>query len=123
MGQNELGVSQVETQSIEDIIAGDEIQAVSVPATILTGFTYKRGEVLAKNSSTGKYQKYDFDGANDTDKIAGILVEAVDATDADVKSRAYVTGIFNKAALVTAETFSAGVHNSNGLIIIKELED
>ncbi len=123
MGQNDLGVSQVDSQSIEDIIAGDELTPISVPAVLTAGTTYKRGQVLALNSSTNKYVKFDADGSNGTDKIDGISVEDVDASSADVKSTAYIIGIFNKAALVTAETFSAGVHNSNGLIIIKELED
>jgi len=123
MGHNDLGVSPLETQTIVDLIAGDEIEAISVPAILLTGSTYKRGEVLGKHSGTGKYQKFDADGSNGLDKIAGILIEDVDATAGDINSRAYVTGIFNKAGLVTVETFSAGVHNTHGLIIIKELED
>jgi hypothetical protein len=123
MGQNDLGVSDLETQSIQELLAGDELTPVSIPAVLTTGTTYKRGEVLALNSSTNKYVKFDADGTNDTDKIAGILIEDVDASSGDVKSTIYIVGVFDKAALVTAESFDAGVHNSNGLLIIKELDD
>lgn len=125
MGQNELGVSQLESQNTVELIASSDINAVSIPIVVLTGASanYKRGQLMGKNSTTGKYEPFDADGANGLDKIAAILVEDVDATDADVKTTAYITGIFNKDALITAETFAVGVHNSNGLIIIKELAD
>jgi hypothetical protein len=126
MGQNDLGVSQLETQDTTELIASSDINAVSIPIVVLTGAsaTYKRGQVMGKNSSTGKYEPFDTAGsATGIDKIAAILVEDVDATSADVNTTGYVTGIFNKSALITSEVYSAGVHNTHGLIIIKELAD
>lgn len=123
MGHNDLGVSNLETQSLQELIIGTEIEAVSLPITVKNGATYKRGAVLAKHSGTGQYEAYDEDGLNGLDAIAAILVEDVDATGGVVKTTGYVTGIFNKDALVTEENFELGVHNTHGLIIIKELID
>ena len=55
--------------------------------TILSGEVLDAGSVLGKQTSGGKYVKYDDDGTDDGRRTAaGILLDAVDATDGDVEA-------------------------------------
>lgn len=51
--------------------------------TLLTGTNYVSGAVLGKVTTTGKYTMYDNTAATGIEVAAGILVDAVDATNGD----------------------------------------
>ncbi len=58
--------------------------------TIAHGENLVAGQVLALNTSSGKYEAYDNDGTTTTRTAAAILFDAADATDADVEAVAIV---------------------------------
>lgn len=79
--------------------------------TVLSGEVLEAGAVLGKIAASGKYVAYNDDGTDDGRRtVAGILVEAVDATGADAVGRALVRGpaIVNKNDLVWLSAVDAG---------------
>ena len=79
--------------------------------TVLSGEVLEAGAVLGKITASGKFVAYNDDGTDDGRRtVAGILVEAVDATGADAVGRALVRGpaIVNKNDLVWLSAVDAG---------------
>lgn len=64
-------------------------------------------EVVALESTTGKYVTYAEAGANGTNIAVGISAYAVDATSAETNAQIYSAGSFNPDELVFSGTPSA----------------
>lgn len=61
-------------------------------------------EVVALESTTGKYVTYAEGGSNGTNIAVGIAAYAVDATGAETNAQIYSAGSFNPAELVFSGT-------------------
>lgn len=91
------GVTTVGTFTPDNLIVGG-FPIHAKPLTIKSGAVLKRGTVLEVSSTAGKYQ------AVTTDADATyILAEDCDATSADKVAPVYVTGTFNKSALILGD--------------------
>lgn len=111
----------VNSQELAEVqlFAGD-FPRVTIPVTIASGQgELAAGTVLGKITETGNYGAYDNTNSDGTETAKLILKEAVDATSADVKCNAYVTGCFDKSALTGID--AAGLVDFEGTpIIIKD---
>lgn len=88
--------------------------------TVLADQVLVAGAVLGKITASGKYVAYDNAGTDDGRRtVAGILVEAVDATGADATGRALVRGpaTVNKNDI----TWAAGVDAAEQAAAITEM--
>lgn len=93
----------------DNLIAGNNITIHTVSGTIKSGEgKLTRGTVLAMSSGkagTGKLAILGSTAAeNETLTAYGILCDDVDATSADTVAEIYVTGQFNKNALIVKES-------------------
>jgi len=79
------------------------------------------GTLLARNSSTKKYVKYDNDGANDTDVCRGVLRNAVDTGSTDILANIVVSGIVKAALVATNNSFASGVSDADYLAAVVDL--
>lgn len=106
-----------QTNSTTQLFAGD-FPRVLKDITIVSGAgVLGVGQVLGKVTASGKFKAY-ADGNSDGSQTAKlILAEAVDATSADVKCKAYESGHFNQAALTGFDT-AAGVDFEGTAIFI-----
>lgn len=58
--------------------------------TVVSGQNLKAGAVLGKITASGKYAEYDNGASDGTQAAAGVLFDAVDASDGDVEGVAIV---------------------------------
>ncbi len=95
----ELG-TETASYTPENLLAGNFPVEV-MPFTVASGAgVIAKHTVLGRVTATGKLKPYD-DAATDGSEVAEvILAEDIDATSEDVPVQTYVTGSFNKAALV-----------------------
>jgi len=97
------------TFNADNLIAGD-FPIVTEAVTIDTG-VLARGTVLGKITASGKCVICDSAGTDDGRRAPyAVLLEAVDATSADVAAAAALTGEFNRAKLVFGGTDTYATH-------------
>ncbi|MDR2902500.1 MAG: head decoration protein [Lactobacillales bacterium] len=89
----------------DNLIAG-EYPTATRKATV-TGADLKRGAVLAKNSTTGKYVLCKKTGTNNENIPDAVLAEDADANGGDVEAIVYLTGMFNENALILDSSYTA----------------
>lgn len=91
------------------LIAGNHHLLVGRKVTILSGQNRKRGDVLGKITTGGKYVLSLSASADGSQTPDAILAEDVDATAGDKQGMVYVRGDFNAAALTlgTAHTVAS----------------
>lgn len=68
-------------------------------------------------TASGKYVAWNSSATNGSQEIAGILLGDCDATGGDKGCQLYVSGEFNKAALIYTGTIADGVYSYNNIII------
>lgn len=74
---------------------------VTMPETVVSGAgVVLANTVLGRVTANGKLKPYASGNADGSEVAEAILTEEVDATSEDVPTTVYVTGEFNKAALV-----------------------
>lgn len=91
----------------DQLIAG-ALHLVTQQVTVArnVGVTYPRGQVLAFNTSTGKYVISTSGGANGTGTPGGVLVDQTNVDAADVVTDVYTMGEFDSAALTYDSSFT-----------------
>lgn len=97
--------------------------AIEFPVVVASGATYKRGHVMGKITTGGKYKGYASASTDGSEIARAILVDDVDASAADQKAVVYVHGEFNSNALIftapadatagIASLFTAGIFCTN----------
>lgn len=95
----------------DNLFAGNSISAFTVSGTVKSGEgALKRGTVLAMSSGTAGTGKLVILGttaaSSETLTAYGILCDDVDATSADAVAELYVTGQFNKNALIVKSGYT-----------------
>lgn len=96
----------------EDSIAADNFFTGAKPVStveraIKVGQNIAAREVLALETTTGKFVTYAEGGSNGTNVAVAIAAYAVDATAAETGAQVYEAGTFNPDALVFSGTPSA----------------
>ncbi len=97
------------TYTPDALVAGNAHLLVARTVTIASGQNLKRGAVIGKITTGGKYQ-LSLSAASDGSQVPDlILAEDCDATGADAKALAYSRGDFNANALTlgTAHTVAS----------------
>lgn len=92
----------VGTNTPDKLIAGSEVQMLMEGVTIKTGQgTLSRGSVLGIETATGKAILCDAN-ATDGSKVAKYILaeDSISTASADVIATCYLTGIFNRDALI-----------------------
>lgn len=97
--------------------------AIEFPVVVASGAAYKRGHVMGKITTGGKYKGYASASTDGSQTAKVILVDDVDASVADQKAIVYVHGEFNSNALIftapadadagIASLFSVGIFCTN----------
>lgn len=98
--------------TVTDVYTPDNFFTGSKPVgtkevVIKTGENIAAREVVALQTSTGKYITYAEGGTDGANVAVGIATYAVDATAADVTAQIYNAGTFNPDALVFSGTPNA----------------
>ena len=103
-----------ETSSKDNLFSGTQAQPVNATsATVLSGEgVLARGSVLGRVTASGKLKLVDSSENDGSQNPYAVLAEAVDATNADAKAAVYLTGEFNKDALVFGGTDTASTHEA-----------
>lgn len=92
----------------DQLIAGT-LHLVTQQVTVAkagAGAVMPRGQVMALNTSTGKYVISTSGGANGTGTPNGILCDQTDTTGGDVVTDVYTMGEFDSAALTYDSSFT-----------------
>lgn len=102
----------------DNLFGGPEIPVLTKNITVTGGAALKRGSLLTLDAS-GKYT-LTAKGA----VASAILAYDADATKADAEATAYVTGRFNREALIVADGDTADAHEeelrSPGIFLTSE---
>lgn len=113
MGTVNLGPTSTALTNVDNLIAG-LFPRHEEATTVKTGSgALLRGHPMGLETATGKAVPWNQAGADGSEDFIGLLIEDIDATSADVKTRVYQTGEFNKTYLETfanwhAELVAAG---------------
>ncbi|MBL7998330.1 MAG: head decoration protein [Candidatus Kapabacteria bacterium] len=90
------------------------------PGTLASGNNLVAGAVLGRITASGKFTAWNPAASNGSQNIAGILVNATNASGADANINVYTLGVFNINALnAGANVLSVGIYN-NGTIIFEQ---
>lgn len=92
-------VTVVESISPDNFITGDKIHGTH-EVTVKVGQNISEREVLALETTTGKYVTYAEGGENGTGVATAIAVYPINATAAEAKAQVYDQGSFNPDLLV-----------------------
>lgn len=102
MGTVNLGPTTTNLAEPDQLLASITFPKHEEPITVKTGSgVLKRGTPLGLETASGKAVPYNQAGADGSEDFIGLLIEDIDATSADVKTRRYMTGEFNKTYLST----------------------
>lgn len=94
---------------------------VTMPATVVSGAgVIVANTVLGRITASGKVTPYASGNSDGSEVAEIILTEDVDATSEDVPSTVYVTGEFNKAALIGIDD-AAVIQLRKVSIFVKEI--
>jgi len=91
---------KTESTSYDSLISGlNRSEMKTFPVTVLEGQNLKRGALVT--FANGKVSAVSAaDGDTPASDVFGILTDDVNASDADTEGVVYVTGDFNKAAVI-----------------------
>lgn len=93
----------------DNLVASGSIRMLTQGVTLASGQgILKRGTVVALSGGKGKIM-------NTGLTPHGVLCDDVDTTSADVLAEVYVTGCFNKAALIVASGYELTAENAKTL--------
>lgn len=108
-----MGYEVIGTMVPDNLIAGGDVPVLLKGVMIAKGNILKRGSVLGVVTASGKAVLAD-KSANDGSQVAKyILADDVDARGADVVAQCYVSGLFNRKALIFAENNTADDHEDS----------
>ncbi len=107
------------TLAADNLIAGG-FPIVEKGITLVEGQNLTRGTVLGRITTGGKFTAYDadVDPVDGSEKPVAILARDTDATDADVKTTAYFTGVFNAAAVTGEDAAGILLLEARGIHIV-----
>ncbi|RCX20887.1 bacteriophage lambda head decoration protein D [Anaerobacterium chartisolvens] len=99
----------------DNLIAGHEIPILTTGITLEKNQgTILRGTVLGTVTATGAAKLVDKSASDGTEKADCILTDNIDTGDGseaeNITAEAYITGVFNKNALIFGETDTAADH-------------
>jgi len=119
---NNIGVIEIDGAKLQFFSA--EFDVITMPTTVVSGSgILKKGTILGRVTASRKFAPYNaaVDPHDGTEVARRILAEDVDATAADVQTSAFVTGVFNTAALTGLD--QAGQDNlEDRSIFVKDLD-
>jgi hypothetical protein len=95
----------------DNLVAGD-FPMITEELTILSGNNLKRGTVLGKITASGKCVAVDSSKSDGSEVVFAVLSEDMDATLEDKQACAYLTGEFNKDALIFGGTDTIDTHKT-----------
>lgn len=108
-----MGYEVIGTMAPDNLIAGANVPVLVQGVTIAKSGVLKRGSVLGVVTASGKAVLAN-KSANDGSQVAKyILADDVDAAEADVVAQCYVSGLFNRKALIFAEGNTAADHEDS----------
>ena len=119
---NNIGVIEIDGARIQ-LFAAD-FDVITMPVTVVSGSgILKKGTILGRVTASRKYAPYNaaVDPHDGTEVARRILAEDIDATAADVNSSAFVSGVFNTAALTGLDQAGQDNLEDRG-IFVKDLE-
>jgi hypothetical protein len=97
----------------DNLIAGTKHPLDVKGITVLTGQgVLKRGTVLGVITANGKGKKVDSTAADGSQAADCILTDDIDTTGGDVVTSAYISGEFNRGALIFGGTDTAANHEA-----------
>lgn len=111
MSANKIGVNELGEMRYDNLLGGHFPQSTE-GVTLLAGTNYPIGAVLGKATATGKCALADSTKSDGTEKVYGVLLAAVDATDGDRMGVAALTGEFNQYALAFGGTDTFETHRA-----------
>lgn len=95
----------------DNLIAGQEFPIIVQQVEVASGQgVLLRGTVLGINSSTRLASPVDSSANDGTEKPFGILTDNVNTEDDNVVTTCYVSGLFNKSALIFGGSDTADTH-------------
>ena len=101
----------MEEFKFDNLFSGLTMPQVTEGVVIPSGSgVVKVGTVLGRITASGKNPPVDSTKEDGSEKPYAVLSKTVDATNADVKTVAYVTGEFNEAALLFGGTDTVSTH-------------
>lgn len=107
-------VKQVGNSAYDELIGGTYPPTIIGGAIIANGAgELKRGTVLGKITASGKYTKADSAATDGSNVGSAVLVEDVDATDGDVTTEIYISGMFNRNKLIFGGSDTADKQEDN----------
>ncbi len=101
-----LGIQEYELSQI-NLIASSNFGPV-VLNKIVTGGSYTAGTVMGRITANGKFKNYDASATDGSEEPVGILLEDVDATDADVVARIGFAGVYIKDKITGLDAAAEG---------------
>jgi hypothetical protein len=104
------------THTHDRLISGDNVRQVTRSETIITPENRARGTVMGKITASGKLKIVNSANVDGSQTPYAVLLEAVDATAADLPGIVALSGEFNEDALVfggadTKETHRVGLRD------------
>lgn len=119
MSEN-YGLTTIGDYTPNDLIAGGHLP-VELPITIAGGTAaLAKGTLLGRITASGKYKAYSASATDGSQIACAILPHDIAASTADVKTTAFVHGVFNKNAIKNL-TVSATNDLQNNAIFVKEV--
>ena len=79
------------------------------------------GTLLARNSSTKKYVKFDADGSTDTDACRGVLRNSVDTGTDGALGNIVVSGVVKSSLVAAATGFASGISDADYIAAVGDL--
>ncbi|AQT84158.1 hypothetical protein ERICIV_03434 [Paenibacillus larvae subsp. larvae] len=101
----------------DNLIAGGVSPVVSKGETVKSGGVYLRGTVLGRITEGGKLVPVDSSKTDGSERPYAVLAETVDAAKEDKAAAVYLTGEFNKDALIFGGSDTVGQHE----VVLREI--
>lgn len=94
------GVTSADSPVYVELIANNSGLLWPVKGTLVSGQNLKRGALVGKITTGGKYTLSLSASSDGSQAPAGVLVHDTDATAGDVEALVYLRGDFNQAAVI-----------------------
>lgn len=126
MDKNLAGFGSAGSSAVyHELFAGSTDLIVSGKVTLKAGQNLKRGALLGKITTGGKYVLSTSAASDGSQAPVAILVHDTDATAADTEVNIYIRGNFNTAAMTfgtghTADSVKEALHDK-GIILVKTI--
>ena len=99
---------------MDELIGGAYPHVLTGGVIIASGAgVLKRGTVLGQETASGKYKTADSTKDDGSQVGSAVLMHDVDATSTDVKTEAYISGMFNKEKLIFGGSDDASKQENN----------